>query len=95
MSEPEQQGSEEEEVEPAMYLSMAGKRAVRKAVGFAVDIEHAEALDSLFLQAGGLHCGCTMSSASVPQHAKLPVPSYVLEFHAVCCAVCIGVIHLV
>lgn len=46
---------DEEEVEPAMDLSMAGKRAVRKAIGFAVDIEHAEALNSLFLQAGGLH----------------------------------------
>ncbi|WIA11758.1 hypothetical protein OEZ85_011853 [Tetradesmus obliquus] len=43
---------DEEEEEPAMDLSMAGKRAVRKAIGFAVDIEHAEALNSLFLQAG-------------------------------------------
>ncbi|KAF6265835.1 hypothetical protein COO60DRAFT_1456872 [Scenedesmus sp. NREL 46B-D3] len=43
---------EDEEVEPDVLLSMAGKRAVRKAIGFAVDIEHAEALNTLFLQAG-------------------------------------------
>jgi hypothetical protein len=49
----QQQQEDDEEAEPDMLLSMAGKRAVRKAIGFAVDIEHAEALNTVFLQAGG------------------------------------------
>jgi hypothetical protein len=57
----QQDDGEELEFEPAMLLSMDGKRAVRKAIGFAVDIEHAEALNALFLEAGGLQSGTLYS----------------------------------
>jgi hypothetical protein len=34
-------------------LGMSGRRAVRKTIGFAVDIRHAEALNAVFNAAGG------------------------------------------
>jgi hypothetical protein len=55
MSEDDQDDSNGE-IQLGTELSMAGKRAVRKAIGFAVDIDHAEALNKLFLQAGVQRC---------------------------------------
>jgi hypothetical protein len=43
-------GGEQEQQESLM--SMQGTRAVRKAIGFAVDIAHAEALNDMFTAAG-------------------------------------------
>lgn len=46
--------SDEDSDEEGPELSIAGRRAMRKALGFAVDIEHANALNELFINAGGL-----------------------------------------